>query len=390
MTKKLRVALYVPWIYQKGGVERTWLELISRSRHDWTIFTHRYEPQSTFKEFSSLRVTELGKIPLSRDYGALSSASLSMLSQKIDLKDFDVFVVSTAGFAELIAIRNNKIPTIAFCHTPLRVVHDKILRARYLSENRAKSIQFHVFEKAYKLLERQAWKRFKFVIVASSEVAGRIRQAKLIGQDKVEFLKYGVDTEKFSNPKAYDRFFLLPGRMNWTKNVELGIHAYKRMVEKNPELSGFRLVVAGGVDQKSRGYFEYLKAKYEKPSKKAITLVESPSEEQLLDLYSTCYAVLFTAINEDWGLIPIEAMSFSKPVIATNQGGPKESIIDGETGFLAEPNEEDFSQKMATLAKDEQLARRMGRKGRQRAMQFDWKGAAQRMDELVARAALKR
>ncbi len=384
---KLKIALYVPWIYQKGGVERTWLELIRRSRHDWTVFTHRYEPQTTFPEFSRLKVIELGKVPLQRDYGALSSASLSMLSQKIDLSDFDVFVVSTAGFAEFIAIRNDNIPTIAFCHTPLRVVHDPIMRKRYLTGNAAKTIPFQVFERAYRVMERQAWKKFRFVVLASEEVASRILAAGLAGREKLEFLKYGVDTQKFANPKRYGDFFLLPGRINWTKNVELGIRAYKRMVESCPGLAKFRLVVAGGVDEKSRGYYEYLKAKFEKHSKGKITLVEDPSDEELLKLYSTCYCVLFTAVNEDWGLIPIEAMSFSKPVIAANQGGPAESIVDGVTGFLAEPDEQDFAAKMAVVAKDGKLARKLGAEGRKRAMQFDWANSAKRMDELVGKAA---
>jgi len=383
----LKVALYVPWIYQKGGVERTWLELISRSRHDWTVFTHRYEPQSTFPEFSKLKVIELGRVPLKRNFGALSSASLSMLSQKIDLTDFDAFVVSTAGFAEFIAIRNDKIPTIAFCHTPLRVVHDPVIRKRYLTENTTKAIPFRVFERAYRVMEKQAWKKFRFVVLASEEVASRILAAGLVGREKLEFLKYGVDTQKFSGPKGYGDFFLLPGRINWTKNVEFGILAYKRMVEDRPDLAKFRLVVAGGVDEKSRGYYEYLKTKYEKPSKGKISLVEGPSEEELLKLYSTCYCVLFTAINEDWGLIPIEAMSFSKPVIAANQGGPSESIVDGLTGLLAEPDKQDFALKMAVVAGDERLARKLGAEGRKRAMQFDWANSARRMDELVQKAA---
>ncbi|MFA5246742.1 MAG: glycosyltransferase [Candidatus Micrarchaeia archaeon] len=387
MTKKLKIALYVPWIYQKGGVERTWMELLSRSSHDWTIFTHRYEPQGTFPEFSKLKVIELGKVPLNRGYGALSAASLSMLSQKIDLKDFDVFVVSTAGFAEFIAIRNDKIPTIAFCHTPLRVIHDQVIRKKYLAENKAKAIPFKVFEKAYKLMERQAWKKFKFVVLASKEVASRIMAAKLISRDKLEFLKYGVDTQKFSSPKSYEKFFFVPGRINWTKNVELAILAFQRMGHDNPGLSDFKLVVAGGVDEKSRGYFEYLKTKYEKPSKGKITFIESPQEEQLLQLYSTCYAVLFPAINEDWGLIPIEAMSFEKPVVAANQGGPAESVLDAITGFLAEPTEQDFAAKMAALGRDEKLARKMGAQGRKRAMQFDWSASTKRMDLLLERAS---
>jgi len=270
------------------------------------------------------------------------------------------------------------------------VVHDPVMRKKYLTENAAKAIPFQVFERAYRMMEKQAWRKFKFIVLASEEVASRILAAGLVGREKLEFLKYGVDTKKFADPKGYGDFFLLPGRINGTKNVELGILAYKRMVQDNPDLAKFRLVVAGGVDEKSRGYVDYLKAKYEKPSKGKITLTEGPSEDELLKLYSTCYCVLFTAVNEDWGLVPIEAMSFSKPVIAANQGGPRESIADGVTGLLAEPNEQDFALKMARVARDGKLARKLGEEGRKRAMQFDWKSAAMRMDGLVQKAASSR
>jgi hypothetical protein len=44
----MRVAAYYPWIYLRGGAERTILETLRRSRHDWTLFTNRYDREATF------------------------------------------------------------------------------------------------------------------------------------------------------------------------------------------------------------------------------------------------------------------------------------------------------------------------------------------------------
>ena len=58
------------------------------------------------------------------------------------------------------------------------------------------------------------------------------------------------------------------------------------------------------------------------------------------DLYSNCTAVLYPPINEDYGLVPLEAMASYKPVIAVNEGGIKETVEDGKTGMLVNTIEE--------------------------------------------------
>jgi glycosyltransferase involved in cell wall biosynthesis len=383
--KRLKVALYIPWIYQKGGVERTFLELIRRSRHDWTVFTHRYEPENTFPGYSRLKVVQLGRVPVRRTFTGLLEAALSMLSARIPVGGFDVFVVSTSGFAEFVAVRNHSIPTIAFCHTPLRVLHDPVIRRKYLAEHpkKGQKLKFDFFAGAYLRAEKVAWSFFKFVVVANKEVAGRVRTAGTIGAEKIRFLKYGVDCAKYrgKRPKNY---FLLPGRIMWTKNVELGIAAYELMIRRNPKLSLFKLVVAGGVDEKSRKYYQHLRKLH---VGRGVRFYENPSEEELMRLYSECYCVLFTALNEDWGLVPLEGMAFSKPVVAVDQGGPRESVADCVSGYLARPAEEDFAEKMERLAKNPALAKRMGAAGRKRAKKYDWRISAKMMDGYAEQAA---
>ena len=44
----MKVALYYPWVYLTSGAERTILELTAHSRHQWTIFTNRFDPDGTF------------------------------------------------------------------------------------------------------------------------------------------------------------------------------------------------------------------------------------------------------------------------------------------------------------------------------------------------------
>ena len=100
------------------------------------------------------------------------------------------------------------------------------------------------------------------------------------------------------------------------------------------------------------------------------------------DYYSRCFAVLYPARNEDFGLVPIEGMMSSKPVIALNEGGVKETIKEGETGFLVDSVEE-MAEKMFFLATNADAAQKMGMSGRHFAAEYD--------DELfLSRAGISR
>lgn len=66
-------------------------------------------------------------------------------------------------------------------------------------------------------------------------------------------------------------------------------------------------------------------------------------------LLAACRALLYSPQNEHFGITPLEAMAASRPVIACNSGGPLESIRDGVTGFLVEPEPGAFADAMAPL-----------------------------------------
>lgn len=60
-------------------------------------------------------------------------------------------------------------------------------------------------------------------------------------------------------------------------------------------------------------------------------------------LLSNTIAVLYTPEREHFGIVPIEAMYNRAPIIACNSGGPKESILDGQTGHLCDSNAQHWS-----------------------------------------------
>jgi len=167
----------------------------------------------------------------------------------------------------------------------------------------------------------------------------------------------------------------------WTKNIQLGIEAFRRLREQSPRGQRFRLVIAGMVDKKSQPYLQALQAQARGDC--GIDFVVSPSDEELKSLYERCYAVLFTAFNEDWGLVPLEAMAAGSPVISVERGGPRESILHGETGFLVPPEPDAFAHAMAKLVRHPELAATMGAAARERAAAFPWQAFVSRIDTYI-------
>lgn len=169
----------------------------------------------------------------------------------------------------------------------------------------------------------------------------------------------------------------------WTKNLELAIAAFRKFKDANPEFHDFRLIIAGIVDKKSEPYYASL-CELAKADP-AIQFRVLPSDAEMAELYRNCYGVLFTPFNEDWGLVPLEAMSFGKPVISVNRGGPRETIEPGVQGFLEEPTPDAFARRMAQLATDPGLARRLGLAGIEKSKQYSWDAFTARIDDEVDR-----
>src|SRR5256712_6918626 len=92
-------------------------------------------------------------------------------------------------------------------------------------------------------------------------------------------------------------------------------------------------------------------------------------ESELARLYARCRGLICTAQDEDFGMTPVEAMAAGKFVVATDEGGFRETIVPGETGLLLPPDPEAFARAMASLTTDD-LERR-AEACRRRAMDFD-------------------
>jgi glycosyltransferase involved in cell wall biosynthesis len=87
-------------------------------------------------------------------------------------------------------------------------------------------------------------------------------------------------------------------------------------------------------------------------------------------VYNSCDIVIYPTIGEEpFGLVPVEAMACGKPTVVTKSGGLVESVVDGETGYIIDKkNEKTLATRIIGLLRDPSLAKSMGQKGRERAV----------------------
>jgi glycosyltransferase involved in cell wall biosynthesis len=120
-------------------------------------------------------------------------------------------------------------------------------------------------------------------------------------------------------------FWLSVNRLIPHKRVELQLEVFRRLPKE-------KLVIVGCFE-KSKHFIETeRRIRASKPDN--VTLLSYVSQGELERLYGECKGFIATALDEDMGLTPIEAMAAGKPVVAVNEGGYRETVVDGVTGRL--------------------------------------------------------
>ncbi|KAF1328396.1 Alpha-1,3-mannosyltransferase, partial [Globisporangium splendens] len=169
--------------------------------------------------------------------------------------------------------------------------------------------------------------------------------------------------------------FVSLNRFERKKNVALAIHALAELKTRvdSDVFASVKLIIAGGYDPNNTENMEHLKELQVEVAKYSLTdhveFRTSVSDLMKKELLATAQAILYTPSKEHFGIVPVEAMTCGTPVIAVNSGGPLESIVDGETGFLCKSSADAFADAMAKVCGAANAARvaEMGAKGKKRA-----------------------
>lgn len=175
------------------------------------------------------------------------------------------------------------------------------------------------------------------------------------------------------------------------KNLGLAIEALAELKNKlsKEEFSKTFLIMAGGYDKRVEEnvehHLELVCLASELGITKNVIFLRSPSDSDKVSLLKHCHLLIYTPPNEHFGIVPLEAMYFEKPVVAHKSGGPMETVVDGVTGFLVrELTPVAFSEKIQVLIKDENLRLKLGRAGKSRVIEtFSFQAFSDQLNKTV-------
>ena len=193
--------------------------------------------------------------------------------------------------------------------------------------------------------------------------------------DAVQVIYPGVDAAHFapdpSVPREAVPTFLYVGRLKRYKQVDVAIAA---LGELGLTVPGSRLWVAGSGSDAGR----LARVAREAGVAGSVEFLGYASERGKLDLYRRAWAVVLPSMKEGWGITNLEAAGCGTPALAANNSALRESVRDGETGFLVPTGDvAALAGAMARLATDGALRERLGTGARAFAQTFSWERTAQ-------------
>jgi len=303
----MKIAIMHDYFDEIGGAEIVLLYL-ARGLNAVIFTTNIDYDKINEMGFNDVKIKSIGKVPTIKH---LKQIFTQLRFSFLKLKNFDMHIMG--GSYSIYAARKNS-PNAWYCFSPLRGLYDlRYFKKGFFSplKQLIKEIQIHFDQKSVKFINK--------IISSSANVKKRVFNCY---KKESSIIHPPTDINEFKAHNSKD-YWLSVVRIDPYKRIELQIDTFSRLDDK--------LIIAGGASREYEKYFNNLK-------KKAPVNVSfiGPvfDKSKLIILYANCKGFITTSHNEDFGMTPVEAMASGKPVIAPNNGGYKETVVDGVTGRL--------------------------------------------------------
>jgi glycosyltransferase involved in cell wall biosynthesis len=218
------------------------------------------------------------------------------------------------------------------------------------------------------------YRREHFVAISESTRDDLVRRG--IAGERVEVHHPGIQPPSLAPPDLAERGHrvVYVGRLERYKNVDVLIQAMARLAPKIPDAE---LVVIGEGGDRAR--LEGVAREAGMAERTRFTgFIEEAERDRLLAGSRVCVC---PSSKEGWGLTVIEANALGTPNVASDAPGLRDSVRDGETGFLVPDRDvAAFADRIGALLTDDALALRMSRESIAWSKRFEWRHAADQME----------
>jgi len=302
-----RVALVHDWLTGMRGAERcleVFCELFPRA--DLFTLLHIPGSVSSIIESMNVRTSFIQRLPFLqqkyRYYLPLFPAAI----ERFDLRGYDLILSSSHCVAKGVK-RPPGALHLAYVYTPMRYIWD--LHDEYVAPARMGVLSRTLLRAAAPRLQR--WdlasnSRVDYFIAVSGHAAARI--GRHYGRE-AEVIYPPVDIARFYPSKEVEDYYLVVSGFAPYKRIDLAIEAFNRL--------GRPLWIVGGGQEDRR---------LRRQAGPGIRFLGRLPDPEIAELLARCKALVFPG-EDEFGIVPIEAMASGRPVIAYGQGGALETVV---------------------------------------------------------------
>lgn len=314
---KLRVAIVHDFLYTYAGAERVLEQIVGLFPHAdlFSLFDFLPEDQRHFILNKPVTTSFLQRLPFARTKHRAYLPLMPLAIEQLDVSNYDLVLTSSYMAAKGVITGPNQLH-ICYCHSPVRYAWD--LQHQYLDESKlgyspkgllARGILHYI-----RNWDARSAAGVDHFIANSRFIARRIE--KLYRRDSAVIYP-PVSTSDFQLQEDKEDFYVTASRLVPYKRIDLIVEAFNKMPDK-------RLIVVGGGPD-----LERIRAM----AGKNVRVLGHQPFKRMRRYFQMAKGFVFAA-QEDFGIVPIEAMACGTPVIAFGQGGVTETVRHGETGIF--------------------------------------------------------